>query len=123
MSAMVDPSRISVVPTGVDLKMFAYDEEARPAAPVVVFTGKELSPEDILTNADFVQDGKVIRWCQVDVGPHNPESGVRGIVCGARNFDNGQTDEGRAVVVYAEGTITLDPEGHVCIKTNGHKPH
>jgi len=39
MSAMVDPSRITVVPTGVDLKMFAYDEEARPAGPLVVFTG------------------------------------------------------------------------------------
>lgn len=39
MAWMVDPSRISVVPTGVDLKTFQYDPAARPEGPVVVFTG------------------------------------------------------------------------------------
>jgi glycosyltransferase involved in cell wall biosynthesis len=39
MSDMVDPSRISVVPTGVDLSKFQYDPEARPSGPLVVFTG------------------------------------------------------------------------------------
>jgi polysaccharide biosynthesis protein PslH len=39
MSSMVDPSRISVVPTGVDLAKFTYDPLARPAGPFVVFTG------------------------------------------------------------------------------------
>ena len=41
---------------------------------------------------DFVDEpqknGKTIRWCQVDVGPHNNDDGSpRGIVCGALNFE------------------------------------
>jgi glycosyltransferase involved in cell wall biosynthesis len=39
MNAMTDPLRISVVPTGVDLREFRYDPEVRPSAPLVVFTG------------------------------------------------------------------------------------
>ncbi len=39
MSSMVPPARISVVPTGVDLKMFQYDPKLRPTGMEVVFTG------------------------------------------------------------------------------------
>jgi glycosyltransferase involved in cell wall biosynthesis len=39
MSQMVDPSHISVVPTGVDLSKYQYDPHARPSSPLVVFTG------------------------------------------------------------------------------------
>ncbi|MDP9161357.1 MAG: glycosyltransferase family 4 protein [Acidobacteriota bacterium] len=39
MKWMVDPSCISVVPTGVDLKKFRYDPKSEPAGPLVVFTG------------------------------------------------------------------------------------
>lgn len=39
MSGMVSPDRISVVPTGVDLKMFQYDPNLRPSGLDVVFTG------------------------------------------------------------------------------------
>jgi glycosyltransferase involved in cell wall biosynthesis len=39
MSQMVDPSHISVVPTGVDLSKYRYDPDARPTRPLVVFTG------------------------------------------------------------------------------------
>jgi glycosyltransferase involved in cell wall biosynthesis len=39
MKSMTDPARISVVPTGVDLSRFTYDPQARPAGPLVVFTG------------------------------------------------------------------------------------
>lgn len=39
MGSMVPASRISVVPTGVDLKKFQYDPNIRPAGPYVVFTG------------------------------------------------------------------------------------
>ena len=39
MSSMVDPSNISVVPTGVDLSKFKFDPNVRPAGPIVVFTG------------------------------------------------------------------------------------
>jgi phenylalanyl-tRNA synthetase beta chain len=46
------------------------------------------------------KNGKTIRWCQVDVGEHNPDSGLRGIVCGARNFD-----AGAYVVVALPGAV------------------
>jgi glycosyltransferase involved in cell wall biosynthesis len=39
MSEMVDPSHISVVPTGVDLGKYRYDPALRPAGSLVVFTG------------------------------------------------------------------------------------
>ncbi len=39
MSAMVDPSHISVVPTGVDLGKYRYDPELRPQGSLVIFTG------------------------------------------------------------------------------------
>jgi glycosyltransferase involved in cell wall biosynthesis len=39
MGGMVDPSRISVIPTGVDLDKYRYDPEMRPTTPLVVFTG------------------------------------------------------------------------------------
>ena len=39
MKWMVDLERISVVPTGVDLSKYQYDPDARPASPLVVFTG------------------------------------------------------------------------------------
>src|SRR5690349_5134152 len=36
------------------------------------------------------KNGKTIRWCQVDVGPYNPDGEkARGIVCGAHNFAEG----------------------------------
>ncbi len=46
---------------------------------------------------------KPIRWCQVEVGPaygHPDTPGVRGIICGARNFA-----EGDLVVVALAGTV------------------
>jgi glycosyltransferase involved in cell wall biosynthesis len=39
MSGMVDPSHISVIPTGVDLSKYPYDPTLRPQSPLVVFTG------------------------------------------------------------------------------------
>jgi glycosyltransferase involved in cell wall biosynthesis len=39
MSSMVETSRISVVPTGVDLGQYRYDSTAAPSGPLVVFTG------------------------------------------------------------------------------------
>lgn len=39
MSSMVDPSHISVVPTGVDLSKFQYDPSSKPRGSIVIFTG------------------------------------------------------------------------------------
>lgn len=65
--------------------------------------------------SSFVEEkqtnGKTIRWCQVDVGSGEP----RGIVCGARNFA-----EGDLVVVVVPGAVL--PGGFVISarKTYGH---
>jgi phenylalanyl-tRNA synthetase beta chain len=58
------------------------------------------------------KNGKVIRWCQVDVGEAN--GGVRGIVCGALNFVAGDR-----VVVTLPGSALGDFE-IAARKTYGH---
>jgi phenylalanyl-tRNA synthetase beta chain len=67
---------------------------------------------------DFVEEpqknGKTIRWCQVDVGPHNLD-GARGIVCGARNFDVGDF-----VVVSLPGAVLPGGFAIAARKTYGH---
>jgi phenylalanyl-tRNA synthetase beta chain len=64
---------------------------------------------------EFVEEpqsnGKTIRWCQVDVG----ESAPRGIVCGARNFL-----EGDKVVVTLPGAVLPGPFPIAARKTYGH---
>jgi len=57
------------------------------------------------------KNGKVIRWCQVDVGEDAP----RGIVCGARNFS-----EGDLVVVALPGTTLPGGFAISARKTYGH---
>lgn len=69
---------------------------------------------------DFVEEpqknGKTIRWCQVDVGPHNNDDGSpRGIVCGALNFVPGDT-----VVVALPGTTLPGGFEIAARKTYGH---
>lgn len=39
LAKMVDPRRITVIPTGVDLDQYRYDREAQPTATLVVFAG------------------------------------------------------------------------------------
>ncbi|MGH8776590.1 MAG: phenylalanine--tRNA ligase subunit beta [Jiangellaceae bacterium] len=56
-------------------------------------------------------NGKTIRWCQVDVGEHEP----RGIVCGARNFA-----EGDVVVVALPGAVLAGGFAITARKTYGH---
>ena len=46
------------------------------------------------------KNGKVIRWCRVDVGTANGTGEPQGIVCGARNFA-----EGDLVVVVLPGGV------------------
>jgi len=69
---------------------------------------------------DFVDEpqtnGKVIRWCHVDVGAHNPEGEARrGIVCGAHNFVAGDY-----VVVALAGTTLPGGFFIAARKTYGH---
>jgi phenylalanyl-tRNA synthetase beta chain len=58
-------------------------------------------------------NGKTIRWCQVDVGEAN--GGVRGIVCGAHNFQPGDK-----VVVTLPGAVLPGPFPIAARKTYGH---
>ncbi|KZE40617.1 phenylalanine--tRNA ligase subunit beta [Microbacterium sp. T32] len=74
--------------------------------PIVVGQVKEFTPEP-------QSNGKTIRWCQVDVGEEN--GGVRGIVCGAGNFF-----EGDKVVVTLPGAVLPGPFPIAARKTYGH---
>jgi phenylalanyl-tRNA synthetase beta chain len=81
---------------------------AEITGPLVI--GKVLAYEgEVHTN------GKSIRWCQVDVGPHNDDSGSRSVVCGAHNFEVGDF-----VVVALPGTVLPGGFGISARKTYGH---
>lgn len=73
---------------------------------------------------EFVEEpqsnGKTIRWCQVRVAPEGQKAAdggadVRGIVCGARNFF-----EGDKVVVTLPGAVLPGPFPIAARKTYGH---
>lgn len=74
--------------------------------PIVVGEVTEFTPEP-------QSNGKTIRWCQVDVGAEH--GGVRGIVCGAGNFF-----EGDKVVVTLPGSVLPGPFPIAARKTYGH---
>ncbi len=74
--------------------------------PVVV--GRVLSYDE-----EPQSNGKTIRWCQVDVG--TASGGVRGIVCGARNFSAGDQ-----VVVALPGSVLPGPFPISARRTYGH---
>ena len=77
--------------------------------PVVI--GRVLS-----FDAEPQKNGKTIRYCRVDVGVHNePESGSRGIVCGALNFVGGDR-----VVVALPGSVLPGGFAIAARKTYGH---
>ena len=58
----------------------------------------ELVVGRVVSIEELTEFKKPIRWCQVDVGPAH--GGVRGIICGARNFVSGDF-----VVVALPGTV------------------
>src|SRR5699024_3796617 len=82
--------------------------------PLVVGRVLEMVPEE-------QKNGKVIKWCQVDVGDHNVpnENGVpttpRGIVCRAHNF---AVDD--LVVVVLPGAVLPGPFEVAARNTYGH---
>jgi phenylalanyl-tRNA synthetase beta chain len=78
------------------------------SGPLVI--GKVLAYE-----VEVHSNGKSIRWCQVDVGPHNDRSGSRSVVCGAHNFEVGDF-----VVVALPGTVLPGGFGISARKTYGH---
>jgi phenylalanyl-tRNA synthetase beta chain len=94
--------------TALGLKLEAL-HRADLAGPLVV--GRVLDHVD-----EPQKNGKVIRWCHVDVGPqHNGEEGSRGIVCGAHNFADGDL-----VVVSLPGAVLPGGFAIAARKTYGH---
>jgi phenylalanyl-tRNA synthetase beta chain len=81
---------------------------AEVSGPLVI--GKVLAYE-----MEAHSNGKSIRWCQVDVGPHNDSSGSRSVVCGAHNFEVGDI-----VVVALPGTVLPGRFAISARKTYGH---
>jgi phenylalanyl-tRNA synthetase beta chain len=81
---------------------------AEITGPLVI--GKVLAYE-----VEVHSNGKSIRWCQVDVGSHNDTSGSRSVVCGAHNFEVGDS-----VIVALPGTVLPGGFGISARKTYGH---
>ena len=106
----VTPTDLAHRLTALGLKLEALEAPgADIAGPLVV--GRVLSYDD-----EPQKNGKVIRWCRVDVGPeHNDEDGGRGIVCGAHNFAVGDL-----VVVVLPGAVLPGPSPIAARKTYGH---
>ncbi|MDN5727575.1 MAG: phenylalanine--tRNA ligase subunit beta, partial [Propionibacteriales bacterium] len=106
----VDAHTLSDALVSVGLEVETVDVVgADVTGPVVV--GRVLS---------FVEEpqsnGKTIRWCRVDCGEHNPDGeDARGIVCGARNFA-----EGDLVVVSLPGAVLPGDFAIAARKTYGH---
>ncbi|MGF1645446.1 MAG: phenylalanine--tRNA ligase subunit beta [Kineosporiaceae bacterium] len=96
-----------------DLARIGLEEEAvhggELTGPLVVGRVLDVTPEP-------QKNGRTIRWCHVDVGPHNPPGGTsRGIVCGADNFAVGDL-----VVVALPGSVLPGGFAISARKTYGH---
>ena len=117
------------VPTGLSAEQLAADlvrvglEEERIVPPAV--TGPLVVGKVLTREAKEQSNGKVINYCRVDVGPeHNDAPGTgkepselpsRGIVCGAHNFDVGDS-----VVVCLPGAVLPGDFAISARKTYGH---
>lgn len=112
------PQDLTVSELAKDLVRVGLEDEEISGAditgPVVVGRVVSLDPEP-------QKNGKVINWCQVDVGGHNvlDDAGVpsvpRGIVCGAHNFKVGDF-----VVTALDGAVLPGPFEISARKTYGH---
>jgi len=95
--------------TGLGLKLEALES---PGADV---TGPLVLGRVVDFTSEEHNNGKTIRWCQVDVGPHNDDDRPRGIVCGAHNFAVGDL-----VVVALPGAVLPGGFAISARKTYGH---
>ena len=116
------------VPSGTTAAQLAADlvkvglEEERVVPPAV--TGPLVVGKVLTREAKKQTNGKVINYCRVDVGEHNDAPGTgkepselpsRGIVCGAHNFDVGDS-----VVVCLPGAVLPGDFAISARKTYGH---
>jgi phenylalanyl-tRNA synthetase beta chain len=105
LPAGITPRQLAdaVIRTGLEVESVETGAEGL-SGPLVV--GRVLSFED-----EAQKNGKLIRWCQVDVG----EDGPRGVVCGAHNFAAGDL-----VVVALPGAVLPGGFAIAARKTYGH---
>ncbi|MDR2975235.1 MAG: phenylalanine--tRNA ligase subunit beta, partial [Propionibacteriaceae bacterium] len=106
----MDPVRLAGALTEAGLQVEKIDSPAQAISGLVV-VGRVL---------EFVEEaqknGKLIRWCHVDVGEHNPEGeSSRGIICGAHNFEPGDL-----VAVALPGAVLPGDFSIAARKTYGH---
>jgi phenylalanyl-tRNA synthetase beta chain len=124
------PAGITAAELAESLVKVGIEEETIHGAAV---TGPLVVGKVLAVTKEPQKNGKTINWCLVDVGPaHNtreiagvsesdllaadaPESGARGIVCGAHNFQAGDY-----VVVALPGTVLPGPFPIAARKTYGH---
>ncbi len=112
------PAQVTAEQVAADLVRVGLEEEG-------VHGGGDLTgPLVVGAVLEFVEEpqknGKIIRWCQVDVGEYGvplPDGtfGPRGIVCGARNFIVGDK-----VVVCLPGAVLPGGFAIAARKTYGH---
>ena len=112
------PSGLTAAELAAALVRVGLEEEAVHSSGV---TGPLVVGRVVSLEKEPQKNGKVINWCQVDVGAHNvlDESGEpvvpRGIVCGAHNFE---VDD--LVVVALSGAVLPGPFHIASRKTYGH---
>jgi len=98
--------------TALGLKLESLERAgADITGPLVV--GRVLTVED-----EPQKNGKVIRWCTVDVGSANGTGDPQGIVCGAHNFAPGDL-----VVVVLPGGVLPGPPGAGAVEISARKTY
>jgi len=107
------PAGVTGRRVAADLARVGLEEEAVHGGgltgPVVVGRVLDLAVEP-------QRNGRTVRWCRVDVGPHNPVGDdARGIVCGADNVSVGDL-----VVVALPGSILPGGFAISARRTYGH---
>jgi len=112
------PAGLTAEQLAADLVRVGLEEEEVHGAAV---TGPLVVGRVLSLVKEPQKNGKVVNWCQVDVGAHNTldDDGLptvpRGIVCGAHNFV-----EGDLVVAALPGTVLPGPFPIAARKTYGH---
>ncbi len=115
------PADVTIEQVADDLVRVGFEEEKIQEAAV---TGPLVAGRVLSYEVEEHSNGKSVRYCRVDVGEHNDEPGQgaetadvasRGIVCGAHNFEVGDT-----VVVSLPGTVLPGPFPIASRKTYGH---
>jgi len=107
------PDGVTGEQAAADLVRVGLEEEG-------VYGGDIRGPVVVGRVLDYVDEpqrnGKTVRWCHVDVGPHDVQGqGSRGIVCGADNFV-----EGDLVVVSLPGAVLAGGVEISARRTYGH---